>query len=120
MRKSDDRYLHITHLHPVPMTEILASLSESLGLPLVHYSEWLDSLEGASSQESAASNPGVRLIDFFRSYREVPVEQEAFFPAALSNTRAIKAAESMKSLAPLTAQDAKDWVSRLRQVGYLS
>ncbi|KAJ7452161.1 hypothetical protein B0H11DRAFT_1742224 [Mycena galericulata] len=121
MRTSEDRYLHITHPQPVPMTDIMSPLSEALGLPLVPYSDWLESLEAASSQESVASdNPGVRLLDFFRTYREVLPGQDAMSPAYLSSARARKAASCVSSVAPLTAHDAKAWVSHLHQVGYLT
>lgn len=120
MQDSPDRYLHISHPNPVPMEDILSPLSEILGIPLVPYSVWLESLEAAASQEAgAAVNPAVRLIDFFRSYRETTVEKEAFFPAALSNTVAIKAAPSLQSVALLSTKDAEGWTSYLRQKGHL-
>lgn len=121
MRRSEDRYLHISHPHPVPMADILLPLSEALDLPLVPYSNWLHSLEAAASQEfTAPANPGVRLLDFFRSYQDVSHGSEAFFPATLSNTRTVMVAGSIQSLAPLGAQDVEAWVCYLRQVGYLS
>ncbi|KAJ7853342.1 hypothetical protein B0H14DRAFT_2758642 [Mycena olivaceomarginata] len=120
MQDSPDRYLHISHPNPVPMEDILSPLSEILGVPLVPYSVWLESLEAAASQEAgAAVNPAVRLIDFFRSYRETTAEKEAFFPAALSNTVAIKAAPSLQSVALLSTKDADGWTSYLRQKGHL-
>ncbi|KAJ6483684.1 hypothetical protein DFH09DRAFT_1211912 [Mycena vulgaris] len=121
MRDSHLRYMHITHPHPVPMADILSQLSGLLDLPLVSYSVWLESLEAASSQETGASvNPAVRLLDFFRSYREVAPKQEAFFPALLSNTAAINAARSLASLSHLSTQDVEGWTAYLRQEGYLS
>ncbi|KAJ6599959.1 hypothetical protein DFH09DRAFT_970599 [Mycena vulgaris] len=121
MRNSTDRYLHINHPRPVPMTDILMPLSQVLELPITPYSEWLASLEASAAQESAASvNPAVRLLEFFRSYQEVSAEQEAFFPAALANTHGVKAANSLRSLPILSAQDVEAWVAYLRQVGYLS
>ncbi|KAJ7803408.1 hypothetical protein B0H14DRAFT_2463681 [Mycena olivaceomarginata] len=121
MRDSQERYLHITHPHPVPMEHILSPLSELLNLPLVPYSVWLESLETASEQESGASvNPAVRLIDFFRFYREVGPEEEAFFPVLLSNTAAINVAHSLASVAPLKRQDVEGWAAYLLQGDYLS
>ncbi|KAJ6545363.1 hypothetical protein B0H19DRAFT_1266811 [Mycena capillaripes] len=119
MRDSEERYMHITHPHPVTITQILSPLSATLGIPLVPYSVWLECLERASSQESGASNPAVRLIDFYRSYRDVTAEQEAFFPTLLSNTVAVKVSPSLSSVAPLTGQDVERWTSYLRQGGYL-
>ncbi|KAJ7686804.1 hypothetical protein B0H17DRAFT_1204012 [Mycena rosella] len=88
MRNGDSHYLHITHPHPLLMSDVLGPLSEALDLPLVPYSAWLDSLEAAASRESAAgTNPGVRLLDFFRSYQVASAEQEAFFPVSLSNAQ---------------------------------
>ncbi|KAJ7096117.1 hypothetical protein C8R44DRAFT_813206 [Mycena epipterygia] len=121
MRDSQKRHMHLSHPHPVPMADILSPLSEILGIPLVPYSNWLESLEAAASQESGASaNPGVRLIDFFRSYRDVTPDQEAFFPAFLSNTVAVETSLSLSSVVPLTAQDVEGWTSYLRGGGYLA
>ncbi|KAJ7659561.1 hypothetical protein DFH06DRAFT_1044174 [Mycena polygramma] len=120
MRGSEERYMHLTHPSPVPMADILSAQAKLLGIPLVPYSQWLESLETAASQESAASvNPGVRLIHFFRSYREVGPEEEPFFPAFLSNTVAVENSPSLQSLAPLTAQDVEGWTAYLRQEGLL-
>ncbi|KAJ6598643.1 hypothetical protein B0H10DRAFT_2085224 [Mycena sp. CBHHK59/15] len=121
MRTSKQRYLHITHPHPVSTADVLPPLSEALDLPLVHYPEWLNSLESAAVQESAAStNPGVRLMDFFRSNGEGSPDQEVFFPALLSNTHAVKVTDSLRSLPPLASGDIKAWVAYLRAVHYLS
>ncbi|KAF7353828.1 Acetyl-CoA synthetase-like protein [Mycena venus] len=117
LRKSNDHYFHITHPKPVPMTDIMSPLSEVLDLPLVPYSAWLESLEAASLQEFAASNnPGVRLLDFFRSFQQqVSAEQDALSRASLSNARAMKAATSMSSVPPLATHDVKAW-SALPQI----
>ncbi|KAJ7206143.1 hypothetical protein B0H12DRAFT_1243356 [Mycena haematopus] len=121
MRSNDGHYFHITHPKPVPMADIMSPLSEALDLPLVPYSAWMDSLEAASLQESAASNnPGVRLLDFFRSLRQVSAEQDVLSPVTLSNECAVKAAGFMLSVPPLGAYDVGTWVSHLRGVGYLS
>ncbi|KAJ6588257.1 acetyl-CoA synthetase-like protein [Mycena capillaripes] len=121
LRKSEDHYFHITHPQPVPMADIMSPASEALDLPLVSYSAWLGSLEAASLQESTASNnPGVRLLHFFRSVKEVSPDQDALSSASLSNVQATKAASFMLSVPPLTPHDVNAWVSHLRQVGYLS
>ncbi|KAJ7153563.1 hypothetical protein C8R43DRAFT_885444 [Mycena crocata] len=118
MRNSEDRYFHITHPHPTPMADIMLSLSKALDLPLVPYPAWLKSLEETALQESSAStNPALRLIDFFRSYQEVSPDQEAFVPATLMNVRAIKAANSLRSLTPLAQEDTEKWVSYLHSRG---
>ncbi|KAJ7775603.1 male sterility protein-domain-containing protein [Mycena maculata] len=121
VRNSQERYLHINHPNPVPMEHILSPLSKILGIPLVPYAEWLEALEASASRESGASvDPAVRLIDFFRSYREVAPDQEAFFPAVLSNAVAVRSAPSLSLVSPLTAEDVEGWTSYLRQAGYLS
>ncbi|KAJ7103042.1 hypothetical protein B0H15DRAFT_810726 [Mycena belliarum] len=121
MRNSNERYLHITHPRPISITDILSRLSKVLELPLVPYSTWLESLEAAALLESTApANPGVHLIEFFRSYQEVSAEQEVLLSAVLSNTRAVEATESLASLEPLTAEDADKWVAYLRNGGHLS
>ncbi|KAJ7189839.1 hypothetical protein GGX14DRAFT_580331 [Mycena pura] len=122
LRKSNEHHFHITHPKPVPMADIMSPLLKVLDLPLVPYSAWLESLEAASLQESAASNnPGVRLLDFFRFFqKQVSAEQDALSGASLANTRATKAASSMSSAPPLAAHDVKAWVLHLREVGYLS
>ncbi|KAJ6459713.1 hypothetical protein C8R47DRAFT_1028048 [Mycena vitilis] len=117
MRNSDDRYLHLSHPQPMPMADILSPISNALGLPLVPYSQWLDSLEAAAAQESAAStNPGVRLVDFFRAYREGTAYQEAFFPVSLSNVCAVN---TLSALPRLGMEDVAAWVGYLRRVEYL-
>ncbi|KAJ7210990.1 hypothetical protein C8J57DRAFT_1400321 [Mycena rebaudengoi] len=121
MHGSQERYAHIIHPHPVPMTHILSPVSRILDIPLVPYSDWLESLDKTASHESEASaNPAVRLIDFFRTYREVAPDQEAFFPAVLSTTVSIRTAPSLASAAALTAQDVEVWTAYLRQGGYLA
>ncbi|KAJ6500294.1 hypothetical protein DFH09DRAFT_944969 [Mycena vulgaris] len=120
MRTSRSNYLHLTHPHPVPFSDVLLLVAEALKLPMVPYSRWVESLEAAGSQGS--TNPGVRLLAFFRANGggEVSAEDEAFFPAPLSNTNALEAASSMLSLASLGAQEANEWVEYLRKVGYLT
>ncbi|KAK7050236.1 acetyl-CoA synthetase-like protein [Favolaschia claudopus] len=122
MRTSHEKYLHITHPKPVAMTKIMSPLSGVLGLPLIPYLAWLELLEAAALNESSASNnPGVRLLDFFRTFQpNASDEDDALSPVALSNTHATIAASSMLSVAPLTARDVELWVSYLRQGGYLS
>ncbi|KAJ7909506.1 male sterility protein-domain-containing protein [Mycena leptocephala] len=97
VRNSRERYMHLIHPHPVPMADILSPLSKILGLPLVPYSQWLESLEAASLLEMEASiNPAVHLLDFFRSYSAAESEQEL-----LSNTVALESAPSLLSVALL-------------------
>ncbi|KAJ7242075.1 hypothetical protein C8J57DRAFT_1368382 [Mycena rebaudengoi] len=120
MRNSTDRYLHLTHPHPVPMSEILGPISDALHLPVVPYSEWLKMLEDAQESDAETSNPGIPLIEFFRSNREASADQEAFFPGTLSSTHALTAASSLVSIPSLSARDAQTWVSYLHQAGYLS
>ncbi|KAJ7508328.1 hypothetical protein B0H11DRAFT_1704324, partial [Mycena galericulata] len=117
MRTSRKRYLHLTHPKPVSFFDVLLPLAEAIDLPLVPYFQWMASLEAAASQESV--NPGVRLLDFFRTNREISPGEEAFFPAPLPNLDAREASGSILHLEKLSTLDAQEWVGYFRGVGYL-
>ncbi|KAJ7191142.1 male sterility protein-domain-containing protein [Mycena pura] len=118
IQDSEARYLHLTHPHPVPFATLFAPLAEILGLPVVPYREWLDSLEAAAGHaveaaSSTGNNPGVRLMDFFRAVKEAAPEQEAFFQVAVANSRAAEAAPSLAALSPLAAWDVEIFTEEL-------
>ncbi|KAF8160214.1 acetyl-CoA synthetase-like protein [Mycena galopus ATCC 62051] len=117
MRTSGKRYLHLTHPQPIPFSDVLLPIAEDLGVPVVPYSRWLESLEMVASHGS--DNPGVRLLEFFRQSEESS-EDEAFFPARLYNMNGLEISGTLSSLGPLGSQDAKEWVGYLREIGYLS
>ncbi|KAJ6576444.1 hypothetical protein DFH09DRAFT_1149378 [Mycena vulgaris] len=117
MRTSRERYLHLTHAHPIPFSDVLLPVAEALELPMIPYSQWMASLEAAAARESL--NPGVRLLHFFRTNRAISLEDEAFFPGPLSNSKAVEAACFMPSVPQLGARDAQEWVLFMRKVGYL-
>ncbi|KAJ7763433.1 hypothetical protein B0H16DRAFT_1527845 [Mycena metata] len=117
MRLSDNRYLHLTHPHPVPFAQILALIAEDLHLPVVPYTTWLNSLQAASS--SGLDNPGTRLLDFFGSIRAVSDQEEAFFPVPLANENALRNSAFLSSVPALDRRDVTAWVGYLRKVGYL-
>ncbi|KAJ7607406.1 hypothetical protein FB45DRAFT_948237 [Roridomyces roridus] len=122
MRTSDSRYLHIVHPHPAPMSSVMAPLSDALALPLVPYAEWFESLEAAASEESEASkNPGVRLLDFFRSLLpQMPLSSDRdVLSPELSTAVATKVVPEMMDVKPLGVDDARAWVAHLRRVEYL-
>ncbi|KAJ7758010.1 hypothetical protein B0H16DRAFT_1536490 [Mycena metata] len=117
MRLSDNRYLHLTHPHPVPFAQILALIAEDLHLPVVPYTTWLSSLQAASS--SGLDNPGTRLLDFFGAIRAVSDQEEAFFPVPLANENALRNSAFLSSVPALDRRDVTAWVGYLRKAGYL-
>ena len=123
MSNSAERYLHLTHPHPVPTLSVLNHISQLLSLPLIPFAEWLCALEVAASEEAnAATNPGVRLLEFFRTYAntEDQLERETLSPVVIDNAKAVRISGSvMNELTPLSNEDAEKWVVHLQQNGYL-
>ncbi|KAJ7164463.1 hypothetical protein C8R46DRAFT_901759 [Mycena filopes] len=118
MRRSKERYLHLSHPHPVPFAELLTPIATDLGLPIVPYAQWLDSLKVAAAR--GLDNPGVRLLDFFGAVPAVSEEGETFFPVPFANANALENSPFLTSITPLDRQDANAWMSYLRKVGYLT
>ncbi|KAJ7153225.1 hypothetical protein C8R46DRAFT_1357140 [Mycena filopes] len=119
MRTSKRRYLHLTHPHPAPLKDIIGTIADELRLTVVSYTQWLELLEASADQDSSG-NPGLRLLEFFRAYREVAEEEEPFFSTLLSSTNAQEASSVLAHLPPLGKRDARQWVEYLRTIGYLS
>ncbi|EPQ50793.1 hypothetical protein GLOTRDRAFT_13370, partial [Gloeophyllum trabeum ATCC 11539] len=76
MRNASPPVLHLASPIPVAWRTLFTPISEILGLPLVPYHTWLDSLEHSDIVEHRdriktdkllPDNPALLLLDFFRS-----------------------------------------------------
>lgn len=120
--------LHLTHPRPVQGAVISESLSLTLGLPLVSYTEWLARLERSAGEANEpsqvpgdASNPALGLLDYFRKL-EVGTNpsKEALGLPRLGVQEGVKASPALRNAVPLARRDVDQWISRWEDAGFLN
>ncbi|KAH8114663.1 acetyl-CoA synthetase-like protein [Phellopilus nigrolimitatus] len=132
MRNSSVHVLHLAHPVPVPWSSIFKPASESLGIPLVSYSLWLESLrksgDGLSTEKTSKSlhdNPALLIFDFSQSaeVQGTPSESlEAMGLKRLSLEEASKVSPTLLSerIKPLSGESVKGWLDYWRSSGFIS
>ncbi|KLO12645.1 acetyl-CoA synthetase-like protein [Schizopora paradoxa] len=118
MRDSDTRILHLAHPKPVSWTSIFQPASNLLGVPLVPYDLWLQSLKESSSS-SEAENTAIHLIEFFESIatqnrsiasgRTLP--KDAMGLPAISLTQALKESIALRECAEIQTENIERWLT---------
>ncbi|TCD70281.1 putative NRPS-like protein biosynthetic cluster [Steccherinum ochraceum] len=123
MRNSPYPILHLAHPRPVPWNAIITPIARKLSLPLVPYTEWVDTLaasgeglDAKSEVEMMKVNPALRILDFFMSARGGPAVEstkEAMAMPELSLERAVDVAQALgsKRLPKLGEKDALGWLA---------
>lgn len=124
--------LHLAHPEPIPWTTIFSAASDELKIPLVSYSEWFDRLSrSADGLDSSASvsmmerSPALRIVDFFwasEAYGNEKKGREAMGLRRLDLSLAISSTSCLnkEKVPPLTAKDARSWISYWRSIGFLA
>ena len=119
MRNSSYPVLHLAHPRPVAWNTILSTVSHALDLPLVPYSEWIQTLkksrEGLSAQQETdayQANPALKLLDFFTS-ANVNALGEALGVPNMDLTKAVKAAPALSedNLPQLNEVNVSRWLA---------
>ncbi|KAJ3481757.1 hypothetical protein NLI96_g7439 [Meripilus lineatus] len=128
LRKSTATVLHVANPHRVSWDTIFAPLAKTLNLPVIPYIQWLDLLEksgenldATSEVEALRTNPALRILEFFRSAKDVksPKSTEAVGLPLLDTSAAQKDAPSLANITPVGKSDLNLWLAYWKHVGYL-
>ncbi|KAF8880544.1 hypothetical protein BD779DRAFT_1675887 [Infundibulicybe gibba] len=127
MRLCRDMFFHLVHPDPVLWSSLFESISSLLEIPLVSYPEWLSALEASmhrvGSDEEAAVNPALRLLDFYQSANKplASGDAEALGFPRLSTTIALGAISSLQpgKLRRLGRVDVEQWLTYWKSLGLI-
>jgi hypothetical protein len=132
MRRSSAQIVHLAHPRPVSWSAVFETLSITLDIPLVSYTEWLARLEKSGQALATASveaeakaignNPALLLIDFFRgASMDVDPSKEAMGQCILSLDQAKKASRTLRdeNLRQLGVEDVNQWLGYWKSAGSL-
>ncbi|KAJ7656834.1 putative aminoadipate reductase, partial [Mycena polygramma] len=109
--------VNFVHPRPVAWDRILEAIAKDAQLPLIPFPDWVQQLQiraAAATAEDFKPVPGLKLLDFFRVGVPGIVQRE------FSTLKAQVLSEAMRSLEPLTEEDAKRWMSYWRQKKYIA
>ncbi|ETW81166.1 tridomain enzyme adenylation-thiolation-dehydrogenase [Heterobasidion irregulare TC 32-1] len=127
----DMECVHIMHPRPVPWSSIITPLAKALDVPLLPYSEWLQSLQNTSSSISGSmTTPAVLLANYFASLEKKDRRGQTEGRArehvgrnmhVFSVERGQKTSRTLgdPTLAPLGTQNAEKWLKFWKQGGFL-
>lgn len=125
MRDSAEPVLHLVHPRPVSWTSIFQTVSQTLEVPLVPYSEWFAKLEKSLEDKSVSEvdqmrrNPALRLLEFFR--KGLTDDPRTEFPGIvkLEIDKALRVSPTFQGSPQLGASDVNLWLAFWKKTGFL-
>ncbi|KAJ6449036.1 hypothetical protein C8R47DRAFT_1265595 [Mycena vitilis] len=109
--------INLVHPRPVPWDRVMSAIAGDAQLPLVSFPEWVQQLQArstAATPEDLENIPAIKLLDFFQAVVAGAGNTE------FSTSKAQAISEAMKSLKPLTEEDAKQWMHYWRQKRFIA
>ncbi|KAJ7656866.1 putative aminoadipate reductase [Mycena polygramma] len=109
--------INLVHPRPVPWDRVMSAIAGDAQLPLVSFPEWVEQLQArytAATPEDLENIPAIKLLDFFQAVVAGAGNTE------FSTLKAQAISEAMKSLEPLTEEDAKQWMHYWRQKHFIA
>ncbi|KAF5339742.1 hypothetical protein D9611_009173 [Ephemerocybe angulata] len=119
VRACDEQFLTFAHTTPTSWNDMMKLISDAMSVRQVPYPEWVGRLEDSQSASSAfdvASNPAMKLLEFYISLTRFTFKElqgESFGLPLLSTDKAVKHAPSLHPLIlePLGRKDVEAWIS---------
>lgn len=113
---------HLTHSRPVSANALFEPLAKVLGVRLVPFAEWVETLEKSAANSDDEKNPALKMIDFFKdnASKSASESYEAYGVVRMDITNALKGSKTLREdIAELSVGDVTSWVSYWRRVGHL-
>ena len=129
---TDVDIVHLVHPKPIPWNVIASAFSKKLQLTLIPYDEWLQALENKLDETGSDPKrvekafelvPALRLINFFRSIKEITMLGSVREPLGLPKLASQKAqaySNTLRASEPMSVADVERWLSFWRKSGFLS
>ncbi|KAJ7648272.1 putative aminoadipate reductase [Mycena polygramma] len=102
---------------PVPWDRIMSALASEAQLPLIPLPDWVQQVQvrsSAATAEDVEKIPAIKLLEFFKTVVAGAGSIE------FSTSKAQAMSEGMKSLKPLTEEDARQWMKYWRQKEFVA
>ena len=118
--------LHVSHPKPVPFEGISEFFAKSLGLPIVPYAEWVQTIERledtlVSSPNELSRNPALKILDFFREANRYlgHAYSEVLGLVTLDTAVAASLSPTLNHLPQLRTEDAKKWLEYWKGIDFI-
>lgn len=124
-RHTSSQTLHIVNPHSTSWSSVMRFLRNSLKLPLVPFTEWVNKLERSLEDDPTAlrSNPALALLDFFKrmsvGFGTVEYKENVGGFLRISTEKTESESESLRDAPSVTQEDVVQWVRYWRQKGLL-
>ena len=110
--------LHLVHPHPVSWNVVGDAAAQTLGVPIVPYSEWAAKLReaartSAADRNATKKNPALALLDVF--VKDLGEDGTV----ALKTDRAVGLSPTLRSAERLGSADVEKWIGYWRKIGFL-
>ncbi|KAJ7613299.1 acetyl-CoA synthetase-like protein [Mycena polygramma] len=109
--------MNLVHPRPVPWDRMMSTFAREAQLPLIPFSDWVEQVQvhsSAATAEEIDKIPATKLLDFFKAVVAGAGSIE------FSTAKAQAMSEWMKSLKPLTEEDAKQWMKYWRRKEFIA
>ena len=116
IRNTSSSIIHITHPKPVPWRHIFGRVSQTLGVPVVPFHDWLARLEALATSSEGKEATAIALME---TYRGVDPSASKIMPRT-SNENALRESPTLAAAQPLTEKDIDSWLSYWKSVSLIS
>ena len=116
IRNTSSNIIHIAHPKPVSWRYIFGRVSQTLGVPIAPFPDWLARLEALTA--SSESN-GVTAIALLETYRTVDPSATNIVPR-MSNENALRESPTLAAAQSLTERDIDSWLLYWKSVSLVS
>ena len=116
IRNTSSSIVHITHPKPVSWRYVFCRVSQTLGVPVVPFHDWLGRLEPLAATSKDKETLAVALLD---NYRTVNSSATKIFPRT-SNENALRESPTLAAARPLAEKDIDSWLSYWKSASLVS
>ena len=116
VRNTSSNIIHIAHPKPVSWRYIFSRISQTLGVPIAPFPDWLARLEALTTSTKNNETTAIALLE---TYRTVDPSATNFMPR-MSNENALRESPTLAAAQPLTEQDIDSWLSYWKSVSLVS
>jgi len=116
IRNTPSNIIHITHPKPISLQRIFGRVAQTLGVPIVPFSDWLAKLEALATSPEGNKTTAIALLD---TYRMVDPSATKLMPR-MSNENTLRESPTLAAARPVTEKDIDSWLSYWKSVSLIS
>lgn len=116
VRNTSSNILHIAHPKPISWRYVFARISQTLGVPIAPFSDWLARLEVLATSSKSNETTAIALLE---TYRAVGPSATNIMPR-MSNETALRESPTLAAAQPLTEHDIDSWLAYWKSVSLVT